>query len=62
MGDKAVSKMTTLNLSAPPRPTSQHGPNQEQWDEMRSLFPIYLALAKQLTIAVPISQDKRNLT
>src|SRR6476660_5008255 len=53
--------MTTLNLSAPPRPASQNGPRQDQWDETRSLFPIYLALAKQLAIAVPIPQDKRNL-
>ena len=37
------------------------GPRQEDWDETRSLFPIYLALAKQLTIEVPIPQDKRNL-
>jgi len=61
VGDTAVTKMTTLNLSAPPRPAVQAGPRQEQWDETRSLFPIYLALAKQLTIAVPIPQDKRNL-
>jgi hypothetical protein len=55
--------MTTLNLSAPPRPQAlvQEPPRQEQWDETRSLFPIYLALAKQLAIAVPISQEKRNL-
>jgi hypothetical protein len=61
VGDKAVTKMTTLNLSGPPRPASQNGPRQDQWDETRSLFPIYLALAKQLAIAVPIPQDKRNL-
>src|SRR5215475_6950071 len=54
--------MTTLNLSAPPPAAAKNGPRQEQWDETRSLFPIYLALAKQLTIAVPIPQDKRNLT
>lgn len=60
MGDTTVNKMiTTLNLSAPARPS---GPRQEQWDETRSLFPIYLALAKQLTIEIPFPQDKRNLS
>jgi hypothetical protein len=59
MGDAAV-KMTTLNLSmaAPPRPT---GPRPEQWDETRSVFPIYVALAKQLTLEIPIAADKRIL-
>ncbi len=50
--------ITTLNLSSLARPS---GPRQEQWDETRSLFPIYLALAKQLTIQIPFPQDKRNL-
>ncbi len=50
--------ITTLNLSAPARPS---GPRQEQWDETRSLFPIYLALAKQLAIEIPFPQDKRSL-
>ena len=59
MGDIAV-KMTTLNLSmpAPPRPT---GPRPEQWDETRSVFPIYIALAKQLTLEIPFAADKRIL-
>jgi hypothetical protein len=61
VGDKAVTKMTTLNLSVPARAAVHDSPRQEQWEETRSLFPIYLALAKQLTIAVPIPQDKRNL-
>ncbi len=53
-------KMTTLNLSmpAPPRPA---GPKQEQWDETRSVFPIYIALAKQLTLEIPFAPDKRIL-
>ena len=52
--------LTTLNLSAaaPPRADKSR---QEQWAEVRSVFPIYLALAKQLEIAIPLSQDKRNL-
>jgi len=59
MGDAAV-KMTTLNLSmaAPPRPS---GPRPEQWDETRSVFPIYIALAKQLTLEIPFAADKRIL-
>src|SRR3984957_9352347 len=59
LGDAAM-KMTTLNLSmpAPPRPA---GPKQEQWDETRSVFPIYVALAKQLTLEISFPQDKRIL-
>src|SRR5713101_1348810 len=33
----------------------------EEWAELRSVFPIYLALAKQLEIAIPFPHDKRNL-
>jgi hypothetical protein len=32
-----------------------------QWDELRAVFPIYLALAKQLEFEIPFGQDKRNL-
>jgi len=37
--------MTTLNI---PAPAKSEGPRQAQWKEARSVFPIYLALAKQL--------------
>lgn len=50
--------ITTLNLSAPSRNDS---PREPQWEETRSVFPIYLALAKQLAIDIPIPQAKRNL-
>jgi len=60
LGDAAVTKMTTLNLSYSPPPRAA-GPSQEQWEEVRSVFPIYLALAKQLTIDIPFSPDKRHL-
>src|SRR5712671_749797 len=50
--------MTTLNIPAPSRVESQL---QEQWKEARSVFPIYLALAKQLEIEIPFSQAKRSL-
>jgi len=59
MGDAAV-KMTTLNLSMP-APARPSGPRPEQWDETRSVFPIYIALAKQLTLEIPFAADKRIL-
>jgi hypothetical protein len=37
------------------------GLRQEQWAEARSVFPIYLALAKQLEIEIPFPADQRNL-
>jgi hypothetical protein len=49
---------TTLNLSAPPKPDSSR---QAQWEEARSVFPIYLALAKHLQIEIPFPQNKRVL-
>src|SRR6266699_2156246 len=50
--------MKTLNIPAASRPES---PQQAQWKEARAVFPIYLALAKQLEIQIPIPQAKRNL-
>ena len=50
--------MTTLNI---PAPAQSEGPRQAQWREARSVFPIYLALAKQLEWEIPFSQAKRNL-
>jgi hypothetical protein len=50
--------MTTLNIPAPARSES---PRQAQWKEARSVFPIYLALAKQMELEVPFTQAKRNL-
>jgi hypothetical protein len=50
--------MTTLNLSAPPKSDSTR---QAQWEETRSVFPIYLALAKHLQIEIPFPQNKRVL-
>src|SRR3989440_10992606 len=50
--------MTTLNLPVPRRSESSR---QEQWQEACSVFPIYLALAKQLEIEVPLTSAKRNL-
>lgn len=50
--------MTTLNI---PSPARSENPKLAQWKEARAIFPIYLALAKQLQIEVPFSQAKRNL-
>ncbi|HEY6944511.1 MAG TPA: hypothetical protein VI431_05170 [Candidatus Acidoferrum sp.] len=49
---------TTLNIPAPTRPEN---PRLAQWKEAREVFPIYLALAKQLEIEIPFPQAKRNL-
>jgi hypothetical protein len=54
-----VNKMiTTLNLPAPPKPDSSRN---GQWEENRSVFPIYIALAKHLQIEIPFAQNKRVL-
>ncbi len=59
MGDSPLNKTTTtLKMPAPVRPEVSRA---EEWAELRSAFPIYLALAKQLEIAIPLTQDKRNL-
>jgi hypothetical protein len=58
LGDAAVNKTTSTLNPAPARPDATR---QEQWAEMRSVFPIYLALAKQLEIAIPFPQESRNL-
>jgi hypothetical protein len=34
---------------------------QEQWEELRSVFPIYLALARHLEFEIPFGPDRRNL-
>ncbi len=50
--------ITTLNL---PAPAKSDGPRQAQWEESRSVFPIYLALAKHLQITIPFPPNKRVL-
>jgi hypothetical protein len=59
MDDAPVNKLiTTLNLPSPPKPD---GSRQAQWEETRSVFPIYLALAKHLQYDIPFPQNKRVL-
>jgi hypothetical protein len=54
-----VSKMiTTLNLQSLPKPDNSR---TGQWEENRSVFPIYIALAKHLQIEIPFAQNKRVL-
>ena len=50
--------ITTLNVPAPPKSENSR---QAQWDETRSVFPIYLALAKHLQFEIPFPQNKRVL-
>ena len=58
LGDASVTKTSTLK---PPAAPPHDKKRLEQWAELRSVFPIYLALAKHLKIAIPFSADKRNL-
>ena len=59
MGDTAVNKPTsTLNIPTPSKPANSR---QAKWVEDRSVFPIYLALAKQLELEIPFPLEKRNL-
>ena len=53
-----MNKMTTLNIPAPPKMDNSR---QAQWVENRSVFPIYLALAKHLQIEIPFPPNKRVL-
>lgn len=59
MDEAHVNKLiTSLNLPAPPKPD---GSRLAQWEETRSVFPIYLALAKHLQHEIPFPQNKRVL-
>jgi hypothetical protein len=59
MDEATVNKtLTTLNLPAPVKPDNAR---LMQWEELRSVFPIYVALAKQLQLDIPIPQNKRIL-
>jgi hypothetical protein len=58
LGDNDVNKTTTLKI---PAPTKADAGKQSHWDELRAVFPIYLAIAKQLEVEIPFGQDKRTL-
>ena len=50
--------LTTLKI---PPPVKTDSSRHTKWAEDRFVFPIYLALAKQLELEIPFPQDKRNL-
>jgi hypothetical protein len=54
-----VNKSTTTLKN--PSPEQSESSREAQWDEARSVFPIYLALAKQIEAEIPFAQDKRAL-
>ena len=59
MGEEAVNNsLTTLKI---PGQVKSEAARQEQWEELRSVFPIYLALAKQLEFEIPFGPDRRTL-
>ena len=51
---------TTTTLKTPAADRSDNT-RAEQWSEASSVFPIYLALAKQIEAQIPFPQDKRVL-
>ena len=59
-----TKSMTTLKIPPPAKTTSSVqgvSPRQAQWNEARDVFPIYLALAKQLDFETPFTSAQRNL-
>jgi hypothetical protein len=52
------NSLTTLKI---PGFAKDDAARQEQWDEMRAVFPIYLALAKQLEFEIPFGPEWRTL-
>jgi hypothetical protein len=59
LGEQAVNNSPTT--SRLPGAVKGEIARQEQWDELRSVFPIYLALAKQLEFEIPFGPERRNL-
>jgi hypothetical protein len=57
--------MTTLKIPPPAKAVvaakAAASPKQAQWNEAREVFPIYLALAKQLEFEIPFNNAQRNL-
>jgi hypothetical protein len=50
--------LNTLKIPPPPKTASGQ---QAEWDELRCVFPIYLALAKQMGAETPFGQERRSL-
>jgi hypothetical protein len=53
-----TNSLTTLKI---PGLVKNDAARQEQWEELRSVFPIYLALAKHLELEIPFGQERRTL-
>jgi hypothetical protein len=53
-----TNSLTTLKL---PGAVKGEIARQEQWEELRSVFPIYIALARHLEFEIPFGPDRRNL-
>jgi hypothetical protein len=59
LDEEAVTNiLTTLKLSGAVKGEIAR---QEQWEELRAVFPIYLALARHLEFEIPFGPDRRNL-
>jgi len=52
------NSLTTLKI---PGLAKGDAVRQEQWEELRAVFPIYLALAKHLEFEIPFGPDRRAL-
>ena len=52
------NSLTTLKI---PGLVKSDTARQEQWEELRSVFPIYLALAKHLELEIPFGPERRTL-
>jgi hypothetical protein len=53
-----TNSLTTLKI---PGLAKNDAARQEQWEELRSVFPIYLALAKHLELEIPFGPERRTL-
>ena len=53
-----TNSLTTLKI---PGLVKNDAARQEQWEELRSVFPIYLALAKHLELEIPFGPERRTL-
>jgi hypothetical protein len=59
VGEKAVNNsLTTLKIPGLAKSEAVHS---EQWEELRAVFPIYLALAKHLEFEIPFGPERRAL-
>jgi hypothetical protein len=53
-----TNSLTTLKI---PGLVKNDAARQEQWEELRSVFPIYVALAKHVELEIPFGPERRTL-